>query len=106
MASEPAGPGVQKEPRELVLAALYQANCLQETLNEALTIRESDIVAAKAGGTDSTSKLTASLLPLYPAPMNKLMGIAGSLSHQLNSLLVSTDWDALRGYSANISCDT
>ena len=78
-----------KEPRELVLAAIHQANCLQETLNEALTIRDSDIVTAKAGGQESANKLSGSLFPLYPAPMNKLMNIAGSLSLQLNSLLVS-----------------
>ncbi|XP_018027834.1 pleckstrin homology domain-containing family G member 5 [Hyalella azteca] len=85
MASEPgSGP---KEPRELVLAAIYQANCLQEALNEALTIRESDIVAAKAGGAESANKLSSSLLPLYPAPMSKLMSITGSLSLQLNALL-------------------
>ncbi|KAF2364274.1 hypothetical protein FHG87_004967 [Trinorchestia longiramus] len=85
MASEPgSGP---KEPRELVLAAIYQANCLQETLNEVLTIKESDIVAAKAGGPESASKLGSSHLPLFPAPMNKLLGIAGSLSDQLNAIL-------------------
>lgn len=83
MAGEPAVGN--KEPRELVLAAMYQAKCLQETLNEALNIRESDIVAARANN-DSANKLSS--LPLYQAPMTKLMAISTSLSQQLSSLLV------------------
>ncbi|ROT79282.1 hypothetical protein C7M84_002004 [Penaeus vannamei] len=82
MAGEPAVGN--KEPRELVLAAMYQAKCLQETLNEALNIRESDIVAARANN-DSANKLSS--LPLYQAPMTKLMAISTSLSQQLSSLL-------------------
>ncbi|XP_042870461.1 rho guanine nucleotide exchange factor 1-like isoform X2 [Penaeus japonicus] len=82
MAGEPAVGN--KEPRELVLAAMYQAKCLQETLNEALNIRESDIVAARANN-DSANKLSS--LPLYQAPMSKLMAISTSLSQQLSSLL-------------------
>ena len=77
---------VQKEAKELVLGAIYQTNHLQQTLNDALNIRDSDIVSAKAMSADKSN----SMLPLYPAPMNKLMGIAGLLSVQLNSLLVST----------------
>lgn len=81
--------GAAKEPRELVLAALYQANCLQEALNDALNIKESDIVAAKATAPSTDKPASSAALPLYPAPMNKLMNIAGSLSQQLNLLLVS-----------------
>ncbi|KAK7069475.1 Rho guanyl-nucleotide exchange factor activity protein, partial [Halocaridina rubra] len=82
MAGEPAVGN--KEPKELVLAAMFQAKCLQETLNEALNIREGDIVAARANN-DSANK--ASSLPLYQAPMTKLMSISTSLSQQLASLL-------------------
>ncbi|XP_071526476.1 uncharacterized protein [Panulirus ornatus] len=82
MAGEPAVGN--KEPRELVLAAMFQAKCLQETLNEALNIREGDIVAARANN-DSANKATS--LPLYQAPMTKLMSISTALSQQLSSLL-------------------
>ncbi|XP_068204097.1 uncharacterized protein [Palaemon carinicauda] len=73
-----------KEPKELVLAALFQAKCLQETLNEALNIGEGDIIAARASN-DGANK--TSNLPLYQAPMTKLMSISTSLHHQLTSLL-------------------
>ncbi|XP_064107436.1 uncharacterized protein LOC135216228 isoform X5 [Macrobrachium nipponense] len=73
-----------KEPKELVLAALFQAKCLQETLNEALNIGEGDIIAARASN-DGANK-TANL-PLYQAPMTKLMSISTSLHQQLTSLL-------------------
>lgn len=46
MAGEPAVGN--KEPKELVLAAMFQAKCLQESLNEALNLTEGDIVAARA----------------------------------------------------------
>nr|XP_053640762.1 myotubularin-related protein DDB_G0290005-like isoform X4 [Cherax quadricarinatus] len=82
MAGEPAVGN--KEPRELVLAAMFQAKCLQETLNEALNISEGDIVAARANN-DSANKATS--LPLYQAPMTKLLTISTSLSQQLSSLL-------------------
>ncbi|KAG7155201.1 putative microtubule cross-linking factor 1-like [Homarus americanus] len=73
-----------KEPRELVLAAMFQAKCLQETLNEALNISEGDIVAARANN-DSANKATS--LPLYQAPMTKLLTISTVLTQQLSSLL-------------------
>ncbi|XP_076036474.1 uncharacterized protein LOC143022237 [Oratosquilla oratoria] len=75
-------PGANKEPRELVLAAIFQAKYLQEILNETLTLRESDIVAA--GANDGAGKAN---LPLYQAPMNKLLSISTSLSEQLSALL-------------------
>ena len=40
--------GIAQEPRELVMGALYQAGALQEALNEALTVSDSDVVAVKA----------------------------------------------------------
>ncbi|XP_045595690.2 rho guanine nucleotide exchange factor 12 isoform X4 [Procambarus clarkii] len=82
MAGEPAVGN--KEPRELVLAAMFQAKCFQETLNEALNISEGDIVAARANN-GSANKATS--LPLYQAPMTKLLSISTALSQQLSSLL-------------------
>ena len=78
-----------QEPRDLVLAAMYQAKCLQSTLNEALTLREADIVAARSSNTPSSSEAKLASIPLYHAPMTKLMTIATSLSQQLTTLLVS-----------------
>ncbi|XP_050692154.1 rho guanine nucleotide exchange factor 5-like isoform X3 [Eriocheir sinensis] len=79
MAGEPAVGN--KEPKELVLAAMFQAKCLQESLNEALNLTEGDIVAARANEGRGAS------LPLYQAPMAKLMNISTTLSQQLSSLL-------------------
>lgn len=73
-----------KEPRELVLGAIYQAKKLQEALNEAQTIRDSDVIAAQAC-TDPSAKL--STLPLYQGPMEKLLSISGTLTQLLNSLM-------------------
>ena len=81
MAGEPAVGN--KEPKELVLAAMFQAKCLQESLNEALNLTEGDIVAARA------NEGKAAGAPLYQAPMTKLMNISTTLSQQLSSLLVS-----------------
>ena len=81
MAGEPAIGN--KEPKELVLAAMFQAKCLQESLNEALNLTEGDIVAARANEGKATGT------PLYQAPMTKLMNISTTLSQQLSSLLVS-----------------
>lgn len=86
MAGEPAVGN--KEPKELVLAAMFQAKLLQETLNEALNVTEGDIVAARANNDTSANKATS--LPLYQAPMTKLMTISTVLSQQLSSLLVSS----------------
>lgn len=72
-----------KEPKELVLAAMFQAKCLQESLNEALNLTEGDIVASRASEGKGAS------LPLYQTPMAKLMNISTTLSQQLSSLLVS-----------------
>lgn len=80
MAGEPAVGN--KEPKELVLAAMFQAKCLQETLNEALNLSEGDIVAARANEGRGANA------PLYQAPMAKLMNISTTLSQQLSSLLV------------------
>ena len=77
-----------KEPRELVLAAIYQAKCLQDTINGALNVRDGDVVAARSNA-DSVDKTDS--LPLYRTNMNKLMNISGSLSQQLACLLVSFD---------------
>ncbi|KAG0716525.1 hypothetical protein GWK47_009478 [Chionoecetes opilio] len=79
MAGEPAVGN--KEPKELVLAAMFQAKCLQESLNEALNLTEGDIVAARA------NEAKAASAPLYQAPMTKLMNISTTLSQQLSSLL-------------------
>ena len=84
MAGE-AGLG-NKEPRELVLAAIYQAKCLQDTINGALNVRDGDVVAARSNA-DSVDRTDN--LPLYRTNMNKFMNISGSLSQQLACLLVS-----------------
>ncbi|XP_063889544.1 rho guanine nucleotide exchange factor 1-like isoform X2 [Scylla paramamosain] len=79
MAGEPAVGN--KEPKELVLAAMFQAKCLQESLNEALNLTEGDIIAARANEGKATGT------SLYQAPMTKLMNISATLSQQLSSLL-------------------
>lgn len=75
-----------KEPRELVLGAIYQAKKLQETLNEAQTVRDSDIIAAQACADSPKTSL-----PLYHnlETIEKLLTISGSLTQLLNSLMVS-----------------
>ena len=88
-----------KEPKELVLAAIYQAKCLQEMINSSLTVKDSDIIAARANnhanasassGVATSSADRTNQVPLYQTNMNKLMNISSSLSQQLACLLVST----------------
>lgn len=85
LASEPSG---EKEATELVLAALYQANQLTETLNESLRVTEEDAVSF-------TSMVDAGCSPrgrrrerLPGPPPLKVQEIACALNTHLSHLLV------------------
>ncbi|RXG69549.1 hypothetical protein Avbf_00210 [Armadillidium vulgare] len=76
-----------QEPRELVLGAIYQAKKLQEALNEAQSIRDSDIIAAQACS-DSIAKTSIPFCHTSLETMEKLNNITGTITQFLNSLMV------------------
>ncbi|XP_046751994.1 rho guanine nucleotide exchange factor 11 isoform X6 [Diprion similis] len=95
MASEPSG--IQKEPTELILAAVSQANQLMEMLNSALNVTETETVLASRGA--SISAVGSCESPGCPAPrphslshhpsipVASLQPVCISLASQLSQLL-------------------
>ncbi|XP_025601965.2 rho guanine nucleotide exchange factor 11 isoform X3 [Athalia rosae] len=95
MASESTG--VEKEPAELLLAAVSQANQLMELLNSALTVSETETVLASRGASvSSVLSCEGSGCPVprqhplthHPSiPVVTLQPICHSLTSQLSQLL-------------------
>lgn len=96
MASEATG--LEKEPTELILAAINQANHLVDMLNSALTVTETEAVLAATGtNTATTTRCEVTGCPAarrinhlqQPAvPVVFLQPICHSLTTQLSQLLV------------------
>ncbi|XP_031788329.1 rho guanine nucleotide exchange factor 12 isoform X2 [Nasonia vitripennis] len=88
-------PAVEKEPSELILAAIGQANQLIELLNSALTVSETETVLATqtesaSDGCKATGCPTPRVHPrtLEPAiPVSTLQPFCNSLTSQLSQLL-------------------
>ncbi|XP_046628149.1 rho guanine nucleotide exchange factor 11 isoform X2 [Neodiprion virginianus] len=95
MASEPSP--IQKEPTELILAAVSQANQLMEMLNSSLNVTETETVLASRGA--SVSAVGSCEAPGCPAPrphslshhpsipVASLQPVCSSLASQLSQLL-------------------
>ncbi|XP_043471753.1 rho guanine nucleotide exchange factor 11 isoform X2 [Leptopilina heterotoma] len=94
IAAEPSE--LEKEPAELILAAINQANQLVEMLNSALTVSESEIVLATRGassspaGCEATSCSSSRVEPQIQqrtVPVTNLQPICTTLNTQLTELL-------------------
>lgn len=96
MASEPSS--IEKEPAELILAAISQANQLVGMLNSALNVSETDTVLASRGASALTAPPCCEatgcpsprmhLHPQQPAvPASNLQPVCHSLTSQLSQLL-------------------
>ncbi|XP_024942922.1 rho guanine nucleotide exchange factor 11 isoform X3 [Cephus cinctus] len=97
MASEPTG--LEKEPAELILAAVSQANQLVAMINSALTVSETETVLAARGASASASasalceatgcptQRTHSHSHKPAIPVSSLQPICHSLTSQLSQLL-------------------
>ncbi|XP_014249554.1 rho guanine nucleotide exchange factor 11 isoform X3 [Cimex lectularius] len=79
LAGEPA---IDKEPSELVLAAVSQVHELTLVINEALKVTEEETVALTAESGTGTKLARLPGIPAY-----KVQGIASSLTTQLSQLL-------------------
>ncbi|XP_011497167.1 PREDICTED: rho guanine nucleotide exchange factor 12 [Ceratosolen solmsi marchali] len=88
-------PVAEKEPAELILAAIGQANQLIELLNSALTVSETEtVLATQTASTSSSCEATGCPTPrphprtLEPAvPVSTLQPVCNSLASQLSHLL-------------------
>ncbi|XP_033211602.1 rho guanine nucleotide exchange factor 12 isoform X2 [Belonocnema kinseyi] len=93
IASEPSE--IEKEPAELILAAINQANQLVGILNSSLTVSESDIVLASRGSSSTLASCESAGCPaprVHPqpqptVPVSVLQPICNTLNTQLSELL-------------------
>lgn len=84
-----AEPTNDKEPAELILAAVNQANLLAEAINETLNISEEAAIALTSIPMSGCSWSTSRHHRIPGVPPQRLQMISSTLNLQLTNLLVS-----------------
>lgn len=80
-----------REPSERVLASIFQVDQLQKAVNKALNVSELDAISAKGGKQPACASQEVQSESAIGVPVTLVRDIAGSLSIQLTTLLVSIE---------------